>query len=82
MTKYSTLNVVNEGNEGKKTIFEEVVTSTKTVRKTYLRPEDMENVIFLGHDMDYGDVFLAQRLVCRPNYFAIFFGVKGDEFNK
>jgi len=80
MTRYSTLNVANKDKESGKTIFREVLSADKTVRKTYIKPGDMEVVVFLGHDMDYGDMFLAQRLTCRHNYFAIFFGIRGDEF--
>ena len=34
---------------------------------------------FIGHDIDYGDVFKAYD--SDPNEFTLFFGVKGDEFD-
>jgi len=43
-------------------------------------PDNFDNVLFLGNDGDYGDVFKAWNNES-PEAFWIFFGEKGDEFN-
>ena len=82
MTKYSTL--TKKGNESKKTIFKYTVEcnspgSEPRIETTTMKPKEFKEVIYLGRDDAYGDVFLARPE--SPSVFWIFFGVKGDEFN-
>lgn len=77
MTKFMTLD--GKKKEGKKTVFNYIVGGTLEIEGAYLQPSDYNNVLFLGHDNQYGDVFRAWN-----NYdeeFTICFGEKGDEFN-
>lgn len=55
-----------------------VKTEKGCVEKTILKPTDYEEVIWLGHDKIYGDVFKAVK---KDDSFTIFFGKKGSEFN-
>lgn len=43
-------------------------------------PKDYDNVMFLGHDPAYGDVFKAWNE--GELSFFIYFGIKGDEFKE
>lgn len=62
----------------KKTVFKFIVDANLEVLElTNIEPEDYENVLFLGYDTDYGDVFKCWN---NPSVFAIIFGEKGDEF--
>lgn len=45
---------------------------------TTLTLEDFTEVLYLGHDSEYGDVFQAWGRT--PNEFIILFGDKGDYF--
>ena len=49
------------------------------VEKTSDKPENYDNVLHIGKDVDYGDVFKVWNN-SNPNDFIIFFGEKGDEF--
>ena len=42
-------------------------------------PKEYDTIEFIGHDIDYGDVFKAYD--SDANEFTLFFGVKGDEFD-
>ena len=42
-------------------------------------PKEYDTIEFIGHDIDYGDVFKAYD--SNANEFTLFFGVKGDEFD-
>lgn len=48
------------------------------IEVTSLKPTDYEEVVWLGYDRFYGDVFKA---ISRDGYMTIFFGKKGNEFN-
>lgn len=45
----------------------------------YQTPKNYDNVIFIGHDSLYGDVFKCYYN--DPNHFVLCFGEKGDEFD-
>ena len=65
---------------GKKTVFTRYVEDDSTVVEcSNEEPSDWDNVLYLGNDRDYGDVFKAWNSDGR--YFMIYFGEKGDEFN-
>ena len=68
--------------ENKKTIFTHIVEFDKKIKETsFNKPEDYENVLYIGYDNDYGDVFKVWNEE-EENNFIIFFGTKGDEFDK
>lgn len=46
---------------------------------TDLQPTAYQNVLFVRHSNDYGDLFIAWD--DNENEFATYFGTKGDEFN-
>ena len=78
MTKYSTLN--SEKQMGKKTVFTCCVEEGFTVVECRNEePDEWDNVLYLGNDGDYGDVFKAWN--SNSSHFMIYFGEKGDEFN-
>lgn len=80
MTKFMTMPLVAiNTKKSNKTIFKFKVGTTK-IDVSEFKPEDFEIVMFIYHDEEYGDVFLAwdegeeeQRI--------LFFGEKGDEFD-
>lgn len=76
-TKFMTLGDSKKG--GKKTVFKTFLNSSFTAIKAESQPEDYTNVLFLGHDDGYGDVFKAWS--DDQDNFILFFGEKGDEFN-
>lgn len=78
-TKFITLNG-NSKPINKKTVFTKVLQHDFSVDEDCLQPEDWENVLYLGHDMDYGDVFKVWDNGGEDN-FALYFGEKGDEFD-
>ena len=80
MTKYMTLDK-KENPESKKTVFNLMVGSDMEIIDAPLQPDRMEEVLFLGNDESYGDVFLAYIDAKDKSEFAIYFGVKGNEFN-
>ena len=78
MTKFKTLN--SNKKEKKETVFTHYVDTGKTIEKTDIdEPEQWKNVLHIGYDDDYGDVFKAWN-EDDQNEFVIFFGQKGDEF--
>ena len=76
MTKFSTI-ADKPKNE---TVFTRVVDSSFNIRKAGNEARDFENVVFIGHDRNYGDVFKAYNNG-KENDFCLFFGDAGDEFN-
>ena len=64
----------------KKTVFKELLNSSKKIEPVTWRPDDYETVEFIGHDESYGDVFKCFDK--DPNNFALLFGVKGSEFDE
>ena len=63
----------------KKTVFTKVVNLDSVVNAT-LKPNDFINVEFIGKSNLYGDIFKAWSY--DANKFTLYFGEKGDEFNK
>jgi len=80
MTKYSKMEVKKEVK--KKTVFRKALSFDLTVKdNVQFEPENYENVIWLGYDRNYGDIFK----VFNDDYvdsFTIYFGEAGDEFNQ
>ena len=66
----------------KKTVFEKALTFDFTVVDAFAVVTDYEKVEFIGHDESYGDVFKAYHDANDDNNFALFFGVKGSEFDE
>ena len=64
----------------RKTVFEKILSSDFEIEETIDLPSCYEFVEFLGHDKYYGDVFKCFDK--DPNNFALFFGVKGSEFDE
>ncbi len=77
MTKFSTLD--NKKKEVKKTVFKITLGTDLQGLKTELTPYDYKNVLHLGYDIYYKDVFKCWNN--DPNDFTIYFGEKGDEFD-
>ena len=83
MTNYFKMPPIDmEVNEQKKTVFTHcvsVVDGKKIIEEINEAPELWENIMFLWHDNQYGDVFR-----CWDDGFEddslIFFGTAGDEF--
>ena len=66
----------------KKTVFKKALTFDFTVVDAFAVVTDYEKVEFIGHDESYGDVFKAYHDENDDNNFALFFGVKGSEFDE
>ena len=64
--------------EVRKTVFTHFVNCDKEISKNLLKANDYDNVEFLFHDIDYGDVFKAWDNH-REESITLFFGTKGDE---
>ena len=77
-TNFMTLN--SEKQEPKKTAFEKQVDWCLTIDTTLWRPDEFKNVLHIGKDNNYGDVFKAWN--DDKNDFFIFFGTAGYEFKK
>ena len=61
-----------------KTVFKKMVGADFEMEKIEcLTPDDYDNVLYLGYDEDYGDVFKCWN---HESDFAIIFGEKGNEF--
>ena len=69
-------------NKSKKTVFEKALSFDFTVVDAFAVVTDYEKVEFIGHDESYGDVFKAYHDENDDNNFALFFGVKGSEFDE
>jgi hypothetical protein len=76
-TKFMTLD--GQKSEKKETVFTHCVNSSlKIVEVSRLKPTKFSNVLHIGCDHIYGDVFKAWEN--DKNVFTIFFGTAGDEF--
>ena len=64
----------------KKTVFTHYINAYKEIKKPSTMATDFENVLLIGRDKYYGDVFKVWDN--DPNDFAIYFGEAGDEFEK
>lgn len=81
MTNFIKMPPIGEGKkEPKKTVFNKSVRDNFTVAQTVDQPYEYENVMFIRHDENYGDVFIAWD--DNPNDFTLLFGEAGDEFNQ
>jgi len=77
MTKFTSI-CSNESEKKVKTVFERIVYKDATTdRFNELAPKDFTDVMFLGHDTSYGDVFKIWNK--DPENFIIVFGKKGNE---
>ena len=65
--------------ESKETTFTKVLRVSE-VGGTAVTPKSYENVLHIGYDGCYGDVFKCWN--DNINYFTLYFGTKADEFNK
>ena len=77
MTKFMTLGYSKK--TVKKTVFKTLLDDSFKIVNASVQPENYSNVLFLGHDESYGDLFKAWD--DDKNGFDIYFGEKGDEFN-
>ena len=83
MTKFMKLKPMEVSTDKKETRFAYVVVPkerTLSIQATLFTPSDFDNVLWIGHNHWYGDVFKVWSDV-DPIKFNIFFGTKGDEFN-
>ncbi len=77
MTKFLKLSIKKDN---KKTIFKKYIDTKFEVQNVVMYgPNDYLNVMFLGHDIIYGDVFKVWNK--NENKFTLYFGEKGDEFD-
>lgn len=77
MTKFTTLEKKTKKRE---TVFKKLITSDLEILSTNYKPTDFDNVLHIGNDECYGDVFKAWNK-SRENDFIIYFGKAGDEFD-
>ena len=77
-TKFTTLEQKSKIVAG--TVFTHFISGRKTVCDSIRTVNGFENVLHIGYDKQYGDVFKCWDQ--NPNEFIIYFGTKGDEFNQ
>lgn len=77
MTKFTSL--VSESKEKKETVFIHYLDSNKEMDFASSKPSIFDNVLYIGRDENYGDVFKAWN--DDEIGFALYFGTKGDEFD-
>lgn len=77
MTKILTIN----SEPKRKTVFTKILNYAFEVKDSENSPDSFDNVIFIGHDRCYGDVFKAYDDGDEED-FTLFFGVAGNEFNQ
>lgn len=77
MTKFLTLQTLAI-KEKKETKFQFFINSEMNVQECQNEPNDFKNVLWIGYDIGYGDVFKAWN--DNENDFVIYIGEKGDEF--
>ena len=70
----------SEKQEPKKTVFEKQITASFEIINKKEYPDKYKNVLHLGKDKYYGDVFKVWN--DDKNDFLICFGTAGDEFKK
>ena len=70
----------SEKQEPKKTVFKKYIGADMVFNDSSWRPDQFENVLYIGRDKAYGDVFKVWD--DDENDFLIFFGTAGDEFKK
>ena len=81
MTKFKVLQDDNSKEE-KKTVFNHIVSHNGLTdyEVALTKPEEWDNVLHLGFDSIYGDVFKVWNDTDNSD-FTLYFGEKGDEFN-
>ena len=79
-TIFKDISKKHENNSFLKTRFLTYLNKEKKLTISVLNPEDFDYVDFLGNDEDYGDTFKAYNKK-DSEYFIIFFGTKGLEFD-
>jgi hypothetical protein len=75
-TKFMTLD--GQKSEKKETVFTHYVNGNMDIIEATLNPKNYENVLHIGYDNFYKDVFKVWNN--KENEFKIYFGKKGDEF--
>ena len=76
MTNYTSI----EGSEESvKTVFTHIVENDLSISKSTCPPSSYDNVMHIGSDSAYGDVFKAWDDDSKGD-FSLYFGTKGDEF--
>lgn len=80
MTSFRRINLEKEVQvtEPKRTTFHSCVNSELNNERACISPKDYKNVVYIGNDISYGDVFIAYN--DDPTVFTIYFGEAGDEF--
>jgi len=78
MTKYIDLSSTKTESP-KETEFKKCLDEDLEIGDAMASPNRYDNVAFIGHDKEYGDVFKCWD--DDENDFTLFFGTKGDEFN-
>lgn len=79
MTKFSTLD--RKKKEVKKTTFRYYINENLEIGASRTTPESWDNVLHIGYDRVYGDVFKVWSDHHEEDTFIIMFGEKGDEFD-
>ena len=78
MTKFITLD--SKEKEVKETKFKKIVNEGLEIETSRTSTQFWDNVLHIGFDEDYGDVFKCWQNKTKNN-FTIAFGEKGDEFD-
>lgn len=78
MTKFMTLSPIHRDGI-KETVFKKVVIYDGKTQESLIPADEWDNVMFIGHDRFYGDVFKTWDE--GSDDFTLYFGKKGDEFN-
>ena len=79
MTNYFKMPPIDrEVNETKETVFKNIINTEFEIVDTMLTPRNFDNVLHIGKDMYYGDVFKCWH--SKSDVFYIIFGTAGDEF--
>lgn len=78
MTNYLTIDEPKKIS--RKTVFTHRVGKSEIVKLEYDSDIEFDNMMWLGFDHVYGDVFKVWKN--DSSDFTIYFGTKGDEFNK
>lgn len=67
-------------NSRKKTIFEYCLGVDLVIEDAQTQPQDWDNVLFIGEDTKYGDVFKCWNDGSQEGFY-LFFGKIGNEFD-
>lgn len=75
-TKYTSIEPIQKKE---KTVFRSVIESNFKITNTTASPESYDNVLHIGYDIFYEDVFKCWNESI--NSFVLYFGTKGNEFD-